>query len=263
MILRSNVVVEPLIEGWYAWAHLLSPATAAMNVVKRHLLIMDSYTKSPSLHAAAARNPDLIGGPFVDYPTDRSGEVTALRDETITRQAAQIEFAAAIDELGNLLSSHEHGPSLEPLYAQLPERLKGYVELVYDIYHQPSFRFFEALLYKSDISTTDGHQIALYKVERDEDRSFILSTPRLPDDNAMILRVPFASDALRDLARARFEPCDVEKLARDLGVPADQQAAFEALFEPGDAKKPEKWTGPGTRVRYFGHACVLIETHPR
>ncbi|MEE8523270.1 MAG: hypothetical protein V3T72_05005, partial [Thermoanaerobaculia bacterium] len=38
--LRPNIVVEPLLENWYAWAHLISPATAARNIVDRHLAIM-------------------------------------------------------------------------------------------------------------------------------------------------------------------------------------------------------------------------------
>jgi len=29
--LRPNIVVEPLVDSWYAWAHLIPPATAAMN----------------------------------------------------------------------------------------------------------------------------------------------------------------------------------------------------------------------------------------
>jgi hypothetical protein len=43
VFLKPNVVIEPLIERWYAWSHLISPATASMNVVKRHIEIMNSY----------------------------------------------------------------------------------------------------------------------------------------------------------------------------------------------------------------------------
>ena len=43
LYLRSNVVVEPLIHHWYAWSHLIPPATAARNATERHLRIMDSF----------------------------------------------------------------------------------------------------------------------------------------------------------------------------------------------------------------------------
>ena len=31
--LKSNVVIEPVVDNRYAWAHLIPPATAAMNVI--------------------------------------------------------------------------------------------------------------------------------------------------------------------------------------------------------------------------------------
>ncbi|MEO6719971.1 MAG: hypothetical protein ABIN67_06455, partial [Ferruginibacter sp.] len=33
LYLKPNVVLEPLVDKWYAWSHLISPATAAMNIV--------------------------------------------------------------------------------------------------------------------------------------------------------------------------------------------------------------------------------------
>ncbi len=38
---------------------------------------------------------------------------------------------------------------MEPLYSRVPERLRGYVELVYDLNNQPSFGLIEPLLYRS------------------------------------------------------------------------------------------------------------------
>lgn len=59
--LKPNVVIEPLIDRWYAWSHLISPATAAMNVVGRHLKIINSYIQSPQIHKAAVKNPKMLG----------------------------------------------------------------------------------------------------------------------------------------------------------------------------------------------------------
>src|SRR4051812_22054889 len=67
LYLRQNVQVEPLFDQWYAWAHLIAPATAARNVTDRHMKIMDSYISAPQVHAAAVKNPKMLGGPFIDY----------------------------------------------------------------------------------------------------------------------------------------------------------------------------------------------------
>ena len=40
--LKPTVVMEPLFDRWYAWSHLISPATAAMNIVDRHMSIIES-----------------------------------------------------------------------------------------------------------------------------------------------------------------------------------------------------------------------------
>jgi hypothetical protein len=58
--LKPNVVLEPLVDRWYAWSHLISPATAAMNTVGRHLKIMNSYIQAPQLHADAVKDPSWI-----------------------------------------------------------------------------------------------------------------------------------------------------------------------------------------------------------
>ena len=44
--LKANVVAEPLVDGWYAWSHLIPPATFSRNLTERHLKIIDSYLES-------------------------------------------------------------------------------------------------------------------------------------------------------------------------------------------------------------------------
>src|SRR3569833_1170332 len=101
--LKPNVVIEPLVGRWYAWAHLISPATAAMNIVGRHLKIMNSYIQSPQIHAAAVQNPKMLGGPFMDYKTSRVEDIKSLRDATLAQQEAPIRLAEAIRELDAMI----------------------------------------------------------------------------------------------------------------------------------------------------------------
>ena len=78
--MRQNIQVEPLIDQWYAWPHLIPPATAARNITERHLKIMESYIHAPQIHANAVKNPKMLGGPFIDHDGKRVDEIRGLRD---------------------------------------------------------------------------------------------------------------------------------------------------------------------------------------
>lgn len=147
--LKQNVVAEPLINQWYAWANLISPATAAMFIANSHLKIMQSFAAAPQVHVQALKNPAMRGGPFINYDASRAGEIKALIDKTSKEQAAMLQLAADIQSLSETLDREANGLSLEPLYSRVPESLRGYVELVYDLNNNPSIRFIEGLLYRS------------------------------------------------------------------------------------------------------------------
>ena len=188
--LKPNVVIEPLIDRWYAWSHLISPATAAMNIVGRHLKIMNSYIQSPQIHAAAVKNPKMLGGPFMDYNGGRADEIKQLKEQTTKSREKSIQLHAAIVELDKMLKNNAKGYSLESLYEKVPEMLKGYVELVYDLNDNPSFRLFESLLYRSEFNTKSSQSIALW-ITNNDTRPFCLSTPKLDDPAVLHLHIPF------------------------------------------------------------------------
>src|ERR1700722_13984032 len=104
LFLKPNVQIEPLFDRWYAWAHLIPPATAARNITERHLRIMDSYLSAPDMHAAAVKNPKMQGGPFIDYGGERVDEIKQLRVQTAARRARLLELSAAISELDRMLA---------------------------------------------------------------------------------------------------------------------------------------------------------------
>lgn len=257
--LKPNVIIGPLIDRWYAWTHLVSPATAAMNVVGRHMKIMNSYIQSPQIHAAAVQNPKMLGGPFMDYKGKRVDEVKKLRDETLVKRAPSIEFAAAVKELDTMLKSHAKGHALETLYDKVPEILRGYVELVYDLNNNPSYRFFEALLYNSEFHAKDAQSIALWITNNDE-RPFCLSTPQLDNPDVVHLNIPFDHPGIDALSRMKRNAGSIDEVAALLGVPDKDRALFDTFFTKKEHPKYKKYTGDKARMRYFGHACILIET---
>ena len=259
MYLKPNVVIEPLVDKWYAWSHLISPATAAMNILGRHHTIIESYLAAPSIHAEAVLNPKMRGGPFMDFGGGRIDEVEALQQESLTKQARIIEFAKAVKELDRMLINEAKGYGLEEIYTKVPEILKGYVELYYDRNNNPGFRFFESLLYRSEFYKKDMQSIGLWITNNDE-RPFCLSTPRLPEPNVLELDIPFEHPFIDAVSRMKREPQTLDYIKQFVDVPADKMELFESFFTEETPQPYKKYTGDKIRMRYFGHACILVET---
>jgi L-ascorbate metabolism protein UlaG (beta-lactamase superfamily) len=256
--LKQNVMAEPLINQWYAWSGLIAPTTAAMFIANSHLKIMQSFVAAPQIHVSALKNPAMRGGPFINYGEARRPEVKALSEKTTREQADMLELAAAIHSLNEMLASEAGGSSLEPLYEKVPAALKGYVELVYDLNNSPSVRFIEGLLYKSRYYKTSSQRIALSLVSQD-DRPFALSTPSLGGIDRVHLDMPFNSAQLDELFEMKTKPQPYGHIREALGVGDAEDELFSSFFTAEPPPVTPRYTGAGVRVRYFGHACVLIE----
>jgi len=259
LYLRPNLVIEPLVDSWYAWSHLICPGTAAMNILERHLPLFESYLDDPDIHAQAVSNPKMRGGPFMDFGGGRLDEVNELKKETLRRQKLLLQFAAAVKELDRLLVSEAKGFGLQDFYNKIPSLLRGYVELFYDRNNNAGFRFFESLLYQSPYYNKSSQSIAIWLTNNDH-RPFCLSTPRLKDQNVLHLGIPFDNIGIDELAKMKDVPQPLEYIKRILGVSKDQESLFETFFHKEPPRKYKKYTGDKIRMRYFGHACILIET---
>jgi L-ascorbate metabolism protein UlaG (beta-lactamase superfamily) len=260
LYLRQNVVVEPLVDQWYAWSHLISPATAAMNITDRHLKIMESYASSPQVHAAAVKNPAMLGGPFMDYDGNRANDIHQLIERTRNERAHMIELSQAIKQLDDILRKEAVGYSLEPLYEKIPTPLKGYVELVYDLNNHPSFRVIEPLLYRSKYYNRSSQSLHLSLIDKD-DRPFVLSTPRLKDVNGVHLDIPFDHEAIDELFKMKTTPQTFSYIKEVLGFDDRYDERFATFLTPEAPPVYQRYTGQGLRWRYFGHACILIESN--
>ena len=257
--LKPNVMMEPLVDGWYAWAHLIPPATTARNLTERHLRIMDSYIDSPETHESAVKNPALLGGPFMDFDRNRVEAVKKLRERTLTQRSHLINLSRAIEQLDALLREKAAGYSLESLYAEVPACLQGYVELVYDLNNHPSFRLIEPLLYKSPFYDSSLQSVMLSEISGD-DRPFVLSTPRVDKGDSINLQLPFASEQLDTLFRMKNEPSSLEAIGDALSLSSGDAERFRSFLTTEAPKPYAKYEGDGARWRYFGHACILLET---
>lgn len=255
--LRPDVVVEPLVARWHAWTHLISPAAAALNTAYRHVRTMESYVAMPMVHAAAAQDPALLGGPFIDLGGQRVDEVRALLDETRQRQAPALRLAEDINALWRTLADQATGHALAPLYERLPDSLRGMVEIVYTPAGAPDLRLNEPLLYRSPCYDPSLQGAMMRRVASDQ-RAFVLSTPRLDQDDALYLDKPFADPVYDFLGALRLHPKPLDEIAAALeldaaALPLLQTFLTEDVPPPPPPPARNRW-------RYFGHACVLVET---
>ncbi|UZW58378.1 MBL fold metallo-hydrolase [Lysobacter enzymogenes] len=258
VFVKPNLVVEPLFNRWYAWPYLISPAASALYLANQHLKILQSFVSAPQVHAKALQDRKMIGGPFVDHPVARVGEIRALMESTVVARSQALAFAKAVRELHDVLAENADGHSLEPLYSRVPESLRGYVELVYDLSNAPSVRFMEGLLYRSGLFDESGQSVTMFLTEADG-RPFAFSTPRLPSPASLDLQIRFSDPRLDELSRARFEPTDYRYMKELLGVDEESEPTF-ATFFTAQPPATSRYDLDGVRIRYFGHACVLIET---
>lgn len=258
--LADSTVIEPLVNQWSAWPQLLSPVPAGLHLANYQLPALTSYLKDPLSHVAASRDPEMIGGPFVDLLPERAAEVERLLESTKQRLGAQIELARTVTEFHNRLVDEAKGQCLEPFYEQIPEVLRGYVELVYDYYNRPTVRFFESLLYGSEYYRPELQSLRLWPLRRDATRAFFMSTPRLLESDQIDWQVPFEDPRVDELFRLDLAPQPLEYIRELLGTSPADDGRLLPLLSQAPAATHEKWDGrQEARIRYIGHACVLVE----
>jgi L-ascorbate metabolism protein UlaG (beta-lactamase superfamily) len=230
-----------------------------MYVANHHLPLMRSFVSHPKVHASAVKNPAMRGGPFMDHPVECAPEVQRLVEETVKRSAPLLAFAEAVKALDDLLRSEAGGDSMERLYPKIPELLRGCVELVYDLNNQPSMRLLESLLYRSEFYIPELQSVCLSLIEQDY-RPFVLSTPMLLGPDRLHLRLPFSEESIDAFARMKQTPKPAGYLKELLGIENGQTELLDSFLTEDQPATPAPYQAEGVRIRYFGHACVLIET---
>ena len=259
MYLKHNVKLAPYMWNWYAWSHLISPHTAGMNIVERHMKIMESFVEYPDMHYEAINSRGMVGGPFINLPPSEQPTIKALLEKTKQDCAKLIQLDADIKAFDKMLQEKAIGGSLEEFYTLLPESLKGMVELTYDMNSHPQMRFIEPILYQQYYDES-AQCITLSEI-LDDSRPFCLSTPDISQSGTLRLNIPFSSKAIDKLMQMKYVSCDPLSLVTELNVePGDVEQYMSLFTDELPAKKDNEFNGPGVRIRYFGHACMLLQT---
>ncbi|MFF1308499.1 MBL fold metallo-hydrolase [Streptomyces sp. NPDC058307] len=259
LFLRSKVIIEPLVDRFFAWPYTLAPVQAAMNLANLQVPLLESYLQSPQVHVAASNNPDLRGGYFINIAEERADEVRDLLAAIKRDRADMLRFAEAIAAGQELLRANATGFDLTPLYPKLPPELGGLVELAYDTDNQAQIRFLEPLVYKSGVYQ-DSRQSVQLSLETGIERPFILSTPRLPSPDVLELGLPFRHEGLEELFKSRVRPTTLDHLREALELDDTQAKQLSGLLTHSSSQAEDRHIEAGGRIRYFGHACLVLQT---
>lgn len=260
LYLKEDVYFEPLFNQWYAWISLISPVTAARHMIHNHKRIMKSFISNYQLHIIAASQPGFAGGEFMNCSPEQLPEIKALVEKIETELTDLSELSDGVKQLDELLAKHENGQSIEPLYQEVPDALKGYVELLCDMAHNPSFRIFENMLYHSKYYKKELQSVSFGLLSEVTERPFCFSTPRLPDDNHIQLSMNFSSPMLDELLQARTKPIKQERVDE---IFAQHQLKGGLDYNKLFTTQPPASASPFSeefRIQYLGHAGMLIET---
>jgi L-ascorbate metabolism protein UlaG (beta-lactamase superfamily) len=259
--LKPTIQIEPLFCKWYAWPYLIPPHTASKNIVERHLKIMSSYLQNPKIHAQAVKNPAMVGGPFLDLPEEKAYEIKKLIEFTQESCQSMIDLNNALKEANEIIQSQAKGYSVEELYHLMPDILKGKIEIVYDLNNFPSLRIIEGFFYHYFYS--ENHQEVALSDCKSDFKKFILSSPVVNKENTIYLKIPFSDKRLDWLLNTKNQPCFLNEAIELLKIEENEKELFKSFFTlTPNAKKLNRnyYSGEGVRIRYFGHACVLLET---
>jgi L-ascorbate metabolism protein UlaG (beta-lactamase superfamily) len=259
LFLRSKVIVEPLIDRFFAWPYTVSPVQSAMNLAFLQVPLLESYLQSPQVHVAGSINPELRGGYFINISEERADEVRDLLASIKRDRAYILRFAEAIAEGQELLRANATGFNLTPLYSKLPPELGGLVELAYDTDNQAQMRFMEPIVYKSDVYQESRQSVQL-SFETGIERPFILSTPRLTSPEVLEIDVPFRHDGLEELFKTRVRPTTLGRLREALDLDDVQASRLAGMLSERPSLAEDRHVEAGGRIRYFGHACLVLQT---
>jgi L-ascorbate metabolism protein UlaG (beta-lactamase superfamily) len=197
----------------------------------------------------------MYGGPFLALPETAAESVADYILETERRRADALDFAHAYRDF-NVTVQSATGFSLDRMRRNIPASLRGLIDIVYDTNNHPKIRILEEMFSDDDLGHRASMQVLLHK-QKDGERPFFLSDLRLPTGDGLVINTPFDSAAAKMLCAARVQPLDVDAFCSLTNTsPAELQPY---LVTTAGTPSPA-YDGTNVRIRYFGHAALLVET---
>ncbi|NOT13441.1 MAG: MBL fold metallo-hydrolase [Methylococcaceae bacterium] len=257
--LADSTVVEALVDDWVAWPHTFSPVVYCLHQLNYQKKTMASYLQNPAMHIKSSSNSKLLGGAFVNIPIERKLDIQRMLERLESEHQDDLTFAQALIDFQNWLDKEVTGQSLNDYYQTLPDSLRGYVELLYDYNSRPIVRCIENLLYHSKHYKKYLQSLHFFTQTHDRKRAYYMSTPRLHNQDTIDWNISFDNDEIDELFKLDRQPQPLEYIRQILGLPPEDEEKLLALLTDKPPRQVDVWQGKGIRIRYYGHASVLVE----
>lgn len=251
LYLKKNVFIEPLVENWYAWHYLLSPVARSF-FMRKNRKQLRSFLKYPEFHSGISSGKVST----VRLSMDDVFSVEQYLDANQQQETKQEQLLSAVEKLDDLVSQFK-GDSLEPIYQEIPSELKGKAELFYARNQSGAYRLFE----NAFDGVFDRCESVLFTLKTEQTkRPPVFNTPRLSCHEAQFLiDVNFKEKILDKIFEARRTSVDFNKLCREMNLTDEAKQKFRVLFT-SKCEHKEPSVPSHEKIRYFGHATLLIET---
>lgn len=186
----------------------------------------------------------------------RISELQAVLETVKIARRSDWQAAERIVAFEKQLMQLATGGSINALYHELPEEMRGAVELGYNSHNNPSLRLYEKMLYAD--SRYDHSQQSFCFFVRTSDPEYLPA--RLPNPETEIeLRVRFDDPRIDRIFAMDLAPRPQGEVMDLLDLKSNNDPRLARLFTDQPIRKPEPWTGPRPRIRYLGHAGALVE----
>jgi glyoxylase-like metal-dependent hydrolase (beta-lactamase superfamily II) len=87
-----------------------------------------------------------------------------------------------------------------------------------------------------------------------------MSTPRVPCADSLTLDTPYSDRAVDKLAAMQLQPLPLRTLAESFGLPQIREPYRRFFTTSAPRRNSPEYSGDQIRIRYFGHASVLVQT---
>ena len=130
-----------------------------------------------------------------------------------------------------------------------------------DLYHQPSYRLIEGLIYSGSLYDKSLQSVSLGVLKQGENRPFVLSTPRLADTSNLHIEASFDAPIWDTLFSAREQAVSSDEIDKMFdGISLKGGLTPRDLFTTQGPKTTYQPLTQDVRVQYMGHAGLLVES---
>jgi len=174
--LANSTLVEPLINQWPAWSHLLSPVTASLHLLHHQIPTLQSYVKTLRYISAWPAIQSMPAALSATYPLTGSEKWKSCW-RALRRNNAPIWSSLERSVTFITGSSMKPRGSASNHITSRCLTCAGLRRVGYDYYHNLRC-VFSRQLYESDYYDNSLQSLRLSQLRHDS-RPFFLSTPRL------------------------------------------------------------------------------------